>query len=157
MNKTEVLVQALRRAGLRLTPQRLAICRLLAETDQHPTAQMIYEQLRPEFPSLSLATVYNTLDTLVRLGVINALGGAGDDAVHYDADTSPHVNLACIACHRVTDLPSQYVEALEREVAATSGYHLLGARVLYYGLCPACQRREEATGRSREAGGSRRR
>ncbi len=142
MDKTETLIQALRRAGLRLTPQRLAICRLLASTDQHPSAQMIYEQLRPEFPSLSLATVYNTLDTLVRLGVVNALGSVGDDTVRYDADTSPHVNLACIVCHRVTDLPSRYVEALEREVAVTSGYHLMGARVVYYGLCPECQQRE---------------
>ncbi len=139
MDRTERLVQALRQEGLRLTPQRLAICRLLATTDQHPTAQMIYEQLRPQYPSLSLATVYNTLDILVNLGVVNALGGAGDDMVHYDADTDPHVNLACTVCHRVIDLPSQHVQALQEEVTATSGYRLLGARVLYYGICPDCQ------------------
>ena len=150
MDRTEKLVQALREAGLRLTPQRLAIVRLLATTDQHPTAQMIYEQLRPDYPSLSLATVYNTLETLVDLGVVNVLGSAGDDAVHYDADTDPHVNLACISCHRVIDLPSQYVHALEQEVATTSGYRLLGARVVYYGLCPDCQQeaaRQPAGGR----------
>jgi Fur family transcriptional regulator, peroxide stress response regulator len=133
------LAQALRQEGLRLTPQRLAICRLLAETSEHPTAQMIYERLRLEFPSLSLATVYNTLETLVTLGVINALGSAGDDAMHYDADTSPHVNLACTSCHRVIDLSSEHVNDLADEVVAKSGYQLLGARVLYYGLCPACQ------------------
>jgi Fur family peroxide stress response transcriptional regulator len=93
-------VQTLQNAGLRVTPQRLAITRLLVGTDRHPTAQMIYEELRPEHPSLSLATVYNTLEVLVEAGVINALGAAGDDSIHYDADTSPHVNLACIACHR---------------------------------------------------------
>jgi len=139
MDRTERLVQALRQEGLRLTPQRLAICHLLATTDQHPTAQMIYEQLRPQYPSLSLATVYNTLDILVNLGVVNALGGAGDDMVHYDADTDPHVNLACTVCHRVIDLPSQHVRALQEEVTAASGYRLLGARVLYYGICPDCQ------------------
>jgi Fur family peroxide stress response transcriptional regulator len=138
MNDIQSLTNALQTAGLRLTPQRLAICRLLASSDQHPTAQLIYDTLRPDFPSLSLATVYNTLDTLVSLGAINSLGGAGDDAVHYDADTSPHVNLACTRCHRVIDLPSRYVESLEDEVAATSGYRILGARVLYYGLCPDC-------------------
>jgi len=133
------LTQTLKQAGLRLTPQRLAICRLLAESDEHPSAAMIYEQLRPQFESLSLATVYNTLEVLASLGAINILGGAGGGSVRYDADTSPHVNLACTACHRVIDLPSQHVSALDEEVASISGYRIAGARVLYYGLCPNCQ------------------
>ena len=129
----------LRQAGLRLTPQRLAIYRYLAGTDTHPTAHMIYKRVRSEFPSLSLATVYNTLDLLVERGIINALGHAGDDAVHYDGDTSPHVNLACVNCHRVIDLPSEHMSALDQEVASRSGYQLLGTRVLYYGLCSECK------------------
>jgi Fur family peroxide stress response transcriptional regulator len=133
-------VQTLQKAGLRVTPQRLAVYRLLAGTDRHPTAQMIYEALRGENPSLSLATVYNTLEALVAAGVINALGAAGDGSIHYDADTNPHVNLACIACHQVIDLPSAHVGSLEEEVAVESGYQLLGARVMYYGLCPECQK-----------------
>ena len=139
MTSAETLIHALQAAGYRLTPQRRAICRLLAGTDTHPTAQDIYEQLKPEYPSLSLATVYNTLEALVNLGVVYALGSAGDGRVHYDADTQPHVNLACVACHRVVDLPSDHIQALDREVSAHSGYRLLGARVLYYGLCPDCQ------------------
>jgi Fur family peroxide stress response transcriptional regulator len=139
MDNLTKLTQALRQAGLRMTPQRVAISHLLANTDHHSTALMIYEQLRPDYSSLSLATVYNTLDTLTQLGVINALGAAGDDAIHYDADTSPHVNLACTRCHRVIDLPSKQVYALNAEVAARSGYQLRGARVVYYGLCPECQ------------------
>lgn len=143
MDRTETFVQTLRRAGLRLTPQRLAICRLLATTDRHPTAQMIYDELHPEYPSLSLATVYNTLDVLVQLNMIHALGSAGDDAEHYDGNTDPHINLACVSCHRVIDLESPHVETLEQEVAANSGYHLLGARFMYYGLCPQCQQQTQ--------------
>jgi Fur family peroxide stress response transcriptional regulator len=142
MNQENTLIQSLQGAGMRLTPQRMAICRLLAGTDDHPTAQMIYESLQPQFPTMSLATVYNTLEALVDLGMVNALGAAGDDTIHYDADTSPHVNLACISCHRVIDLPSKHVAALESEVAGNSGYKLLGARVLYYGLCPDCQNKQ---------------
>jgi Fur family transcriptional regulator, peroxide stress response regulator len=141
MHKTDRLIQLLRKGGLRLTPQRLAICRILAESHEHPTAQLIYERLRPEFPSLSLATVYNTLDALVQLGAINALGSAGDGITHYDPDTSPHVNLACISCHDLIDLPSQHVLRLNDEVAQSSGFQLLGSRVLFYGLCPTCQKR----------------
>lgn len=139
MSSYAQLTQALKEAGLRLTPQRLAICRLLAETDAHPTALQIYQTLKPQFPSLSPATVYNTLDTLVHLGMVNVLGHAGDGEVHYDADTTPHINLACVLCHKIVDVPSEYVQHLDREIAQSSGFRILGARVLYYGICPQCQ------------------
>lgn len=142
MSDLSTLTSALREAGMRVTPQRVAICELLAASDEHPTAAMIYDELKPRFPSLSLATVYNTLDTLVGLGVVNVLGHAGDDKVHYDADTKPHVNLACISCSRIIDIPSEHVTHLDSEITAASGYKLLGARVLYYGLCPACQKKQ---------------
>ncbi len=139
---TELLTTALKTSGMRMTPQRAAICKTLAESDEHPTAAMIYDHLRPQFDSLSLATVYNTLDTLVKLGVVNTLGKAGDGSVHYDADTEPHVNLACISCNRIVDVPSEHVHHLDDEITQASGYKLLGARVLYYGLCPECQKKE---------------
>lgn len=138
------LLISLKQAGLRLTPQRLAICKLLAETDEHPTAAQIYQTLKPDYPSLSLATVYNTLEALVGLGVVNALGHAGDDQVHYDADTSPHVNLACVSCHKIVDVPSEHVQHLQGELTNVSGFRLLGARVLYYGICPECQAKQAA-------------
>ncbi|MFN8401112.1 MAG: Fur family transcriptional regulator [Anaerolineales bacterium] len=142
MSDLNVLTTALQGAGMRVTPQRVAICELLASSHEHPTAAMIYDELKPRFSSLSLATVYNTLETLVGLGVVNVLGHAGDDKVHYDADTEPHVNLACISCSRIIDIPSEHVTHLDSEITAASGYKLLGARVLYYGLCPACQKKQ---------------
>jgi Fur family peroxide stress response transcriptional regulator len=141
MSTLFTLTANLQQAGMRLTPQRMAVCKLLVESDEHPTAAMIYDELRPDFPSLSLATVYNTLDTLVNLGAINVLGHAGDDHVHYDADMEPHINLACVACHRISDIPSEHVQHLGGEISQVSGYKLLGARVLYYGLCPECQQK----------------
>ncbi len=138
------LLDTLQAAGLRLTMQRRVICRYLAEKDTHPTAQRIYEDLKPAFPSLSLATVYNTLEALVELGAIHALGDAGDHSVHYDADISPHINLACVQCHRIIDLPSAKLAAVEEETRQKTGYRMLGARVMYYGLCPDCQRDQAA-------------
>lgn len=139
MSKLQHLTHTLQQAGMRLTPQRIAICKLLAETGEHPAATAIHEQIRAQFPSLSLATVYNTLDTLVSLGAVNVLGHAGDDHVHYDANMEPHVNLACVRCHKISDIPSEHVHHLDSEITQASGYKLLGARVLYYGLCPTCQ------------------
>jgi Fur family peroxide stress response transcriptional regulator len=127
---------------MRITPQRVAICKLLTESDAHPTAAMIYEHLRAEYPSISLMTIYNTLNVLVELGVVNVLGAAGDGNSHYDVDTEPHINLACLSCHKIVDLPSKHVSQLNEEITA-SGYKLLGARVMYYGLCPDCQARRK--------------
>jgi Fur family transcriptional regulator, peroxide stress response regulator len=138
LDKAVLLTQSLANAGLRMTSQRLAICHLLASSKNHPTAYDIYERLLPEYPTLSLATVYNTLETLVNLGVIQELGSAGDDRVHYDADTAPHLNFACLSCHKILDLESQVIKELEREVSFHSGYKVLGARLMYYGYCPDC-------------------
>ncbi|HSM57011.1 MAG TPA: Fur family transcriptional regulator [Candidatus Sulfomarinibacteraceae bacterium] len=136
---SNLLAERLRAAGLRLTPQRLAIYRTLAATDRHPTAQQLYEQLQDELPSLSQATVYNTLQALVERGLVHEIGDAGDGAVHYDADLAPHLNLVCIRCHRIDDFHSDLVTQTDRAVAQESGYRLRGARLVYYGLCPACQ------------------
>ncbi len=71
--------------------------------------------------------------------MVNALGTAGDGAVHFDADLEPHVNLACVSCFQVVDLLSENVIFLIREVSMESGNQILSARVLYYGLYPACR------------------
>ncbi|MGE5251799.1 MAG: Fur family transcriptional regulator [Bacteroidota bacterium] len=149
MPDSSSLLTALREAGMRITPQRLAICSLLASSREHPTAAQIYNELKPRFSSLSLATVYNTLEVLVHLGAINSLGKAGDDAVHYDADTGAHVNLACVSCSRIFDVPNRHVDPLAEEIRAASGFRLLGARLLYYGLCPDCQKAQSQAGPSR--------
>ena len=139
MNTTKTLTETLKQAGLRITPQLVAICRLLAESDTHPTAAMLYDQVREQFPSVSLATIYNTLDALVGLGMVNVLGPAGDGRVHFDADIEPHINLACTVCHKIIDLPSDQIAHLQTEVRQASGYELRGARIMYYGVCPDCQ------------------
>ena len=142
-SRTDELIAALKQAGLRITPQRRAVCRALVESHEHPTAQALFDQLLPEFPALSRATVYNTLRTLVDAGLVQELGTAGDGAIHYDADASPHVNLICTRCHRVEDFTDVSLAPIARRVAQDSGYQLRGARVAYYGLCPRCQKTKD--------------
>jgi Fur family peroxide stress response transcriptional regulator len=132
-------VAALKQAGLRLTPQRLAVCDALAGNRTHPTAQALYEQVRRQYASVSRATVYNTLQALVATGLVQEIGTAGDGSLHYDADPTPHVNLVCTRCHRVDDFADAPLGAVARSVARGSGYDVRGARVVYYGLCPRCR------------------
>ncbi len=88
---------------------------------------------------MSLATVYNTLEALVQLGAINMLGPVGDNTIHYDGDTSPHINLVCNICNKIVDVDFPQLSSLSAEIAKLSGYLILGSRLLYYGICPDCQ------------------
>ena len=124
---------------MRVTAQRVAIYDMLLGSNEHPTAAMIYDGLKKQYPTLSLMTVYNTLNRLVDAGVVNDLGTVGDGFTHYDADISAHVNLACTNCHQISDLASEYTPTLGADILARSGYQIQGSRLLYYGLCPSCQ------------------
>jgi Fur family peroxide stress response transcriptional regulator len=140
-DRANEFAQALKDAGLRLTHPRLAMCRVLATDESHPTATQLHARLHTEFPSLSLATVYSTLNTLASLGLVFELGNAGDGHKHYDPDTAPHANLICTRCHRIRDLDDTALEAVSTRVAKKSGYQIQGARIVYYGVCPACSKR----------------
>lgn len=129
------LVRGLKESGFRLTPQRTAVCEALARREDHPTAQALFQELKPRFTSLSLTTVYQTLDTLVRTGTITSLGSAGDDSIHFEVNTDPHINLACLTCHRIRDLESAAVRDLEQEVQKAIGSRVLSGRVVYYSEC----------------------
>lgn len=152
-DRVSVLTQGLRQAGLRMTMPRLAICRLLANNKTHPTAIQLHQALRREFPTLSLATVYSTLNTLVALGLVHELGHAGDGKKHYDPFTEPHINLICMQCHQIRDLDDRTTQTLTQHVVEQSGYHIQGARLVYYGVCPTCAKRRIRYKKITEQGG----
>src|SRR5260370_19172261 len=98
--RADAMLGDLKRAGLKRTPQRIAIVRLFAQDTSHPTAQDLFERLRPSFPSMSFATVYNTLDTLARAGLagIVPLPGKRGDAARVDPNTPAHHHAVCGGC-----------------------------------------------------------
>ncbi len=140
MHSTEACVLQLKEAGLRVTPQRLAIYRALVTSDAHPSAQTLIEQLQPELPSLSQATVYNTLQTLTARGLIQEIGKVGDGAARYDGNPAPHINLVCTRCQCVSDVFDVPLDAITEQVIARSRFKVHGVRFTYYGVCPRCQR-----------------
>lgn len=125
-----------RGAGLRLTPQRLAILAYLEGNRQHPSAEDVYKAVRGKFPTMSFATVYNTLEALRRQGAVAELSlEAGKK--RFDPDTRPHHHLICIICKRIEDVYSASSPALPRTERA--GFKVLGSHVEFFGLCPACR------------------
>jgi Fe2+ or Zn2+ uptake regulation protein len=122
----------LRRAGLKLTPQRIAIARELEGDVSHPTAQELFERLRPAFPTMSFATVYNTLDALAKNGLIRTIRLGS--AVRFDPNTTAHHHAVCDACGIVIDLPAQAEPARE----SIPGFSVRSEERTYRGKCCRC-------------------
>jgi len=145
LTRYEHLVARLRESACRITPQRLALVRLLAESDTHPTAQELYEALHPTYPTMSLATVYKTLHTLVALGEVAELHTGGGE-VRYDGRvTQPHAHVICIRCGRVRDYPAPEVLEQVAAHAQASGLRITGYRVDFFEVCPVCQSEDAAS------------
>lgn len=129
----------LRDRGFKVTPQRLAIYRVLASTKAHPSAEMIFQQLQPIHPTMSLATVYKTIEMLVDVGLVQVLN-VGEDSFRYDANTSSHPHIICRHCGRVDDLDQVNCHDFIDMVRHLTRYRITGQQFYFYGYCPACQR-----------------
>ncbi len=128
----------LREKGFKVTPQRLAIYKVLANSKAHPSAETIFQQLQPYYPTMSLATVYKTVEILKEIGLIQVLN-AGEDSFRYDADTSMHPHIRCLQCGRVDDLHDIDIAAFIGQVTEKTAYRLTGQQFYFYGYCPVCQ------------------
>ncbi len=133
------MMQRLRERHCRMTPQRIALLRLLAASEGHPSAAQLYDQIRAQFPTTSLATVYKTLTLLDDAGEVLELG-FGDDCSRYDGNRPyPHPHLICLRCRRIVDAGPGLADSLARDVAQDSGFQVVSHRLDFYGLCPDCQ------------------
>jgi len=135
----EELVNKLRERKYRLTPQRMALLRLLAASDGHPSASHLYGQIKDQFPTTSLATVYKTLNILKEMDEVLELGFSDGDNRYDGNKPYPHPHLVCINCHRILDVEVSLARSLVQEVAQSSGYQIFSHRLDFFGLCPDCQ------------------
>ena len=133
------MVEKLKASGCRLTPQRLALVRLLSKTDSHPSARQLHEELKQNLPTTSLATVYKTLNVLKDLGEVTEMGFSDDDNRYDAAKPYPHPHLICVQCRKIIDADAEPASDLARQLAATSGYRIMSHRMEFYCLCPDCQ------------------
>jgi Fur family peroxide stress response transcriptional regulator len=142
--RLDELIERLRERDHRITPQRLAILNILALSDGHPSAEKIYDQIREEFPTTSLATVYKTIATLKEMNEVLELGFA-DDSNRYDGSKPyPHTHLICVKCRDISDLDVEDLEILPQQIAQRAGFQLVGHRFDIYGVCPRCQSEHNA-------------
>ncbi|GAB4217282.1 MAG: Fur family transcriptional regulator [Roseiflexaceae bacterium] len=137
--RLSLMLARLEESGRRLTPQRVAVCEALLTHGGHPTPMEVRDLVWTHHPSISQATVYNTITVLEELGLINKLDIAHDEHTHYDVVVQPHVNVVCTRCDRITDVHTDTLEALLGLVATRSGYLIARGGIILYGLCAECK------------------
>jgi Fe2+ or Zn2+ uptake regulation protein len=140
----------LKRGGLKLTPQRLAIVREIADDTSHPTAQELFDRLQRSFPTMSFATVYNTLDSLAQLGLIGSIRLG--TAVRFDPNIADHHHAVCDACGSVIDVDSTPLDPAERlSLSRKSSFLVRSEERVYRGLCGSCANHTSRASRSTRA------
>jgi len=137
----ETIVRKIRESNHKLTPQRLAVAKILARSEGHPSVETIYERLRDDYPTMSLATVYRNVMLIKSLGEVLELGFP-EGGNRYDGNKPyPHPHVMCVRCKKIIDPELHSLQDLTREVTAISGFKILTHRMDFFGVCDACQSR----------------
>ena len=132
-------VEKYRERGLKLTPQRIAILDYLEGNKRHPSAEEIYLAVSKKFPTMSFATVYNTLEALRQRGEVLEL--TIDPAKkRFDPNTKPHHHLICMKCKGILDVHADF--ALEVPDRERGDFQITGNHIEFYGVCPVCRKGE---------------
>jgi Fur family peroxide stress response transcriptional regulator len=142
--RIESLWRACREQGLSLTPQRRAILRAVLALDDHPTADRVHAALARRRMRVSRATVFRTLESLARMGIITKACHPGS-SVRYDARTDLHHHLICTGCDRVIDISDARLDALPVPDTRPFGFVVSDFKVQLRGICKECREQEDKT------------
>lgn len=138
------LTRVLRENSMKVTPQRIAIYEVLANSNEHPSAEMIYKKLSSVYPTMSLATVYKSIDVFKKAGLIQELN-VGECSFRYEINTTPHPHIICTECHKVEDIADNIFTDLIEKVSDHTRYSVEKQQLYFYGKCPNCLSISEGT------------
>lgn len=134
-------VERLRQVGLKATGPRLLVLAALEDNRSHPTAEQLYAQLQPEYPSLSLSTVYQTLDAFLRTGLCRRVSASGD-RLRVDGTPQDHDHAICRGCNTIFDINRQFLPLPTPPAHLPEGLTVTGLRVEYDVICATCATQE---------------
>ena len=134
----EIIIHKLRDNGYKITPQRMAIVKILAKSEGHPSVEDIHDQIKKKFPTMSLATVYRNIVLIKSLGEVLELGFP-DGSNRYDGNKpTPHPHVICIKCKKIVDLDLDSLDEMKKEVASETNFKVLNHRLDFFGICSNC-------------------
>lgn len=124
----------------RFSKKRQGIIDCIKNTREHPSAEWIYEKLKPLYPDLSLGTVYRNLGELVDKGIIKSVGTV-QNKERFDGDVSPHSHVVCSRCGKITDvLNIDLPDDIKTKAAKLTDYNIESSSLTFYGLCADCKK-----------------
>ena len=138
----DTIIRKLRDNGHKITPQRLAIVQILARSEGHPSVENIHTQIKKDFPTMSLATVYRNIILIKSLGEVLELGFP-DGSNRYDGNRpEPHPHVICIKCKTIVDPDLDSLDEMKKEVASETHFKILNHRLDFFGICSNCMAKE---------------
>jgi Fur family peroxide stress response transcriptional regulator len=133
------MLEKLREQKFRITPQRIAVLKILSSSDGHPSVEEVFQQVKQDFPTTSLATVYKTVTLLKELNEVLELGFP-EGSNRYDGNRPfPHPHLICTSCRKIIDPNIESLEGVTQELVSETGFHITNHRLDFFGICPNCQ------------------
>jgi Fur family peroxide stress response transcriptional regulator len=138
-NRLQQMIERLKKSDCRITPQRYAVLNVLAHSPDHPSAEGIHAGLIEHYPTMSLATVYKTINLLKREGEILELEFS-DLGNRYDGNKPyPHPHVICTECGKIIDPSQLNLDEITGKMMEETGFKILTHRLDFYGICPECQ------------------
>ena len=142
VKRFETVIQKLRDNGHKITPQRLAIVKILAKSEGHPSVENIHDRIKKDFPTMSLATVYKNILLIKSLGEVLELGFP-DGSNRYDGNKpNPHPHVICIKCKKIVDPDLDNLDEMEKQVESDTNFKILNHRLDFFGICSNCRAEE---------------
>jgi len=136
------MLAKLRERDFRITPQRMAVVKILASGQGHPSVESIYENVRKDFPTISVATVYKTVTLLKELNEVLELGFPHGSNRYDGSKPYPHPHLICTECRKIVDPDLASLTDMTKELISDTGFHIVTHRLDFFGICPDCQRKK---------------
>ncbi|NIP43940.1 MAG: transcriptional repressor [candidate division Zixibacteria bacterium] len=141
-DKLQSFFDRCRENGLKITPQRTAIYEFLSGSNEHPTAEQIYAEIRKIYPNISFDTVNRTLKTFAETGLIDMVEGYGSPR-RYDPNLVNHHHIHCVKCREIFDFQSDDLDDLEIPLEIIKEYRILNKRVVLNAVCSRCRRKNQ--------------
>lgn len=128
-----------REAGLKITPQRLAVYKVLLESTEHPSAEVVFRRVREVLPNISLDTVNRTLLTLSEIGAASIVEGSGD-AKRFDGNLEEHQHFRCVKCGKIIDFHHRPFDNVVIPKSIRNRFTVLRKTVYLEGICDQCRK-----------------